>query len=68
MENPILPWVKTITLNSGSSVGIGMVGMVTNGRIKVKYEANSNSSFGTYITKTANRVCEQVQDWLATVN
>jgi hypothetical protein len=61
VENPTLPWVQTLTLNSGSSAGIGMVGTVTNGRIEVKYTATAIAS-GTTLQKTANRVCEQVQD------
>ncbi|WP_143177693.1 hypothetical protein [Cystobacter ferrugineus] len=46
MENPTLPWTKSVTLFPGADVGIGMEGSVTNGRFEVKYNGTLSSTSG----------------------
>ncbi|EPX64686.1 hypothetical protein D187_000108 [Cystobacter fuscus DSM 2262] len=61
VENPTLPWTKTVTLFPGANVGIGMEGSVTNGRFEVKYNGTLNSTSGgsSDAQVTGSRVCEQ---------
>lgn len=70
VENPTLPWTKTLTLYSDQNVGIGMEGSVTNGRFEVKYsgEGKSLSGGSTSVKVSKNNVCEQLQGTTTTVN
>lgn len=71
VENPTLPWTKTLTLSSGSYVGIGMEGSVTTGRFEVELEYNgttNNSTTGEENNLSVSRVCERQQSSSTTVN
>ncbi len=72
VENPALPWTKTVTLFPGANVGIGMEGSVTNGRFEVKYNVALNStSDGSnydYTLVSADEVCEQHISWSTSSN
>ncbi|PTL77381.1 hypothetical protein DAT35_43990 [Vitiosangium sp. GDMCC 1.1324] len=69
VENPTLPWTKTVSLYSDQNVGIAMEGSVTNGHFEVKYSGEGKSLSGgssTSVKVSKNNVCEQLQS--TTVN
>ncbi|WNG14887.1 MmpS family transport accessory protein [Cystobacter fuscus] len=63
VENPTLPWTKTVTVFPKGNVRIGMEGSVTNGRFEMKYNVTLNSTStpdeGDYVLVSASSVCEQ---------
>ncbi|MFY0573543.1 MmpS family transport accessory protein [Cystobacter fuscus] len=61
VENPTLPWTRTVTLFPGANVGIGMEGSVTNGRFEVMYNGTLNSTSGgsNSAQVSGSEACEQ---------
>lgn len=54
VENPVLPWEKTISLTDTNSVSMSAAGTVKNGSLQIKYEAEKSG-----VTYSASDKCEQ---------